>query len=193
VLVNTTPIFSLLIYVFFSKQKPHSLAVAGLITSFLGVTLIAFTDFSPGTLNIHLKGDLEALSAAFVEALYLNYGLKMRGRFSFYSIMLPIYLAAAFTVWLLCTLAGAPISFSIQFSYIPFLVGLGVLPTAIAHTLYFSSLSNLQSFETATLALLEPLGATLLGLLIFAEIPNSLFILGASLILCGILSVAKRE
>ncbi|MDI6690280.1 MAG: EamA family transporter [Candidatus Bathyarchaeota archaeon] len=49
------------------------------------------------------------------------------------------------------------------------LVGLGMLPTAAAHTLYFSSLSNLKSFETATMALLEPVGATILGVILFQE------------------------
>ncbi|MEA2089176.1 MAG: DMT family transporter [Thermoproteota archaeon] len=193
VLVNTTPIFSLFIFILFFKQKPSLLAAVGLATSFLGVTLIAYADFSPIALSIRLKGDLEALSAAFVEALYLNYGRKIRSKLSLFSIMLPIYLVAAFTVWLLCSLTGCPVNFSVQPNYIFFLVGLGILPTAIAHTLYFSSLSNLQSFETATLALLEPIGATLLGLLIFAEAPAALFVLGAFLVLCGILSVAKGE
>jgi DME family drug/metabolite transporter len=73
------------------------------------------------------------------------------------------------------------------------LIALGILPTATAHTLYFSSLSNLKSFETATMALLEPLGATLLGIAIFAELPTPVFILGAVLVLVGIFSVAASE
>jgi drug/metabolite transporter (DMT)-like permease len=74
-----------------------------------------------------------------------------------------------------------------------FLVGLGILPTAIAHTLYFSSLSNLKSFETATTALLEPIGATVLGVIIFQEIPGPLFVFGAFLILLGITFVVKQR
>jgi DME family drug/metabolite transporter len=73
------------------------------------------------------------------------------------------------------------------------LIGLGVLPTAMAHSFYFSSLSNLKSFETATMALLEPIGATLLGILIFAQIPTPIFVLGAALVITGIVSVAMKE
>jgi DME family drug/metabolite transporter len=69
---------------------------------------------------------------------------------------------------------------------------LGLLPTAIAHTLYFSSLSNLKSFETSTLALLEPIGATILGIAIFQEIPGPIFALGAFMILAGIVFVARK-
>jgi DME family drug/metabolite transporter len=76
---------------------------------------------------------------------------------------------------------------------VPVLVGLGVLPTSLAHSLYFSSLSGLKSFETATLALLEPIAATLLGITLFAEIPSALFILGAVFVLGGMVSVALQR
>ncbi len=74
-----------------------------------------------------------------------------------------------------------------------FLLGFGILPTALGHTFYYSSLSNLKSFETATLALLEPIGATLLGVALFGEIPTALFVLGAVLVLSGIVAVALKE
>jgi DME family drug/metabolite transporter len=73
------------------------------------------------------------------------------------------------------------------------LFGLGLLPTAMAHSFYFSSLSHLKSFETATMALLEPVGATLLGILAFSEVPGPIFVLGAVFVLAGIVFVAMRE
>jgi DME family drug/metabolite transporter len=75
---------------------------------------------------------------------------------------------------------------------ITFLIGLGILPTALGHTFYFSSLSNLKSFETATLALLEPIGATLLGIVIFDEIPLMGFVFGAFLVLSGVVLVVGK-
>jgi drug/metabolite transporter (DMT)-like permease len=43
------------------------------------------------------------------------------------------------------------------------------------------------------MALLEPVGATLLGLILFQEKPTPIFVLGAALILLGILFVVKKE
>jgi len=43
------------------------------------------------------------------------------------------------------------------------------------------------------MALLEPIGATILGILIFQEVPQAIFVLGAFLILFGILFVAKEN
>jgi drug/metabolite transporter (DMT)-like permease len=73
-----------------------------------------------------------------------------------------------------------------------------LLPTALAHTLYFSSLSSLKSFETASMALLEPVvatllgivGSTILGIAVLGQVPAPIFILGAVLVLGGIFSVA---
>ncbi|MEM3699729.1 MAG: DMT family transporter [Candidatus Bathyarchaeia archaeon] len=199
VLVNTAPIFSLVFSSFLYKAKPSSLAVLGLTLSFIGVCVIAYaetqmTDTSLDSFSPKLKGDLEATLAALLEAFFLTYGRKIRGRMDLFSIMLPIYFLTAIIVGVLgLAVANKTLELPITIeSFLP-LVGLGVLPTAVARTLAFSSLSNLKSFETATMALLEPVGATLLGLILFQEKPAPIFVFGATLILLGILFVAKKE
>jgi len=191
-LVNTTPIFSMIISVVLYRMKPSRLAIAGIVLSLIGAGFIAYGDAGSGG-SASLIGDLKATLAAVAEGFYLNYGRERRRQFPLLPTMLLIYLAAAFTV------AGATVATRTTFKtseslgiLVP-LIGLGILPTALAHTLYFSSLSNLKSFETATMALLEPLGATLLGVAVFAEIPAPIFVLGAALMLMGFFSVAAGE
>ena len=191
VLVNTTPIFSMLISSFLFKVKPSYVAAIGILVSFLGVGIIAYADASPSALSVHLKGDIEATLAAVVEGFYLNYGREMRRKVSLMPLMIAIYSMSAVTVAVASVVTSNPLTFTIsQPSSILYLIGLGIIPTAFAHTFYFSSLSHLKSFETATMALLEPIGATLLGIAVFSEFPNPFFIVGASLVLCGIFSVA---
>jgi len=192
VLVNTSPVFSMLVSTFHFNLKPSRLAVVGITTSFLGAGLIAYADVS-SPLEIHLIGDLEALLAAVAEAFYLSYGRETRGKMPLLSQVIPLYLVSAFIIGFLCLLTRTPIAFPQQPTIILFLLGFGILPTALGHTFYYSSLSNLKSFETATLALLEPIGATLLGIALFNEIPTALFVLGAVLVLSGIVAVALKE
>jgi len=192
VLVNTAPIFSMLLSTFHFNIKPSRLAVIGLTTSFLGASLIAYADASY-PLEIRLIGDLEALLAAVAEAFYLSYGRETRSKMPLLSQVIPIYLVSAVIVGFLCPLTRTPITLPRQPNLILFLLGFGILPTALGHTFYYSSLSNLKSFETATLALLEPIGATLLGVALFSEIPTTLFVLGAVLVLSGIVAVALKE
>jgi len=199
VLVNTTPIFSVFISTFAFKLKPSVLAMVGLTLSFVGLCVIGYAEtvtfknqfegVSPS-----LKGDLEAVLAALLIALYLNYGRKIRSQTSVFTLMLPIYAFAAITIGVLSIfITNATFTMPFEIEVILPLVGLGILPTAIAHTLYFSSLSNLKSFETATLALLEPVGATILGVALFQEIPAYQFVLGAVLVLLGIVFIVKEK
>jgi len=199
VLVNTVPVLSVLVSAFVYKTKPSRLAILGLIISLAGVCLIAFAEsFSvndPFYLDHRptLKGDIEAILAAGVEAFYLNHGRKVRSRMHILPVMLPIYLFTTICVAIIGTsLTGKLPTFSLDSDSILFLFGLGLLPTAIAHTLYFSSLSNLKSFETATMALLEPLGSTLLGIALIHEIPGAVFGLGAALVLGGVFFVLQK-
>jgi len=199
VLVNTTPIFSVFISAFLFKLKPSRLAVMGLTLSFVGICVIGYAETITsntyfGGVSPSLKGDLEAVLAALLIALYLNYGRKIRSQISITSIMLPIYMFAAITVGVLSIfITNETFAVPSGTELVLPLLGLGIMPTAIAHTLYFSSLSNLKSFETATMALLEPVGATVLGIAIFQEIPAYPFVLGAALVLLGIVFIVKEK
>jgi len=201
VLVNTSPIFSMFVSSFIFKLKPSRLAILGLTISFIGVCVIAYTETitanangSPGIFSSNLKGDLEAVLAALVESFYLNYGRRIRNQMTILSTMFPIYMLTAVIVGVLSIPATNKIlTLPTEIAIVLPLIGLGILPTAIAHTLYFSSLSNLKSFETATMALIEPIGATFLGVILFQEIPQYLFIFGAALILLGIIFIVKEK
>ena len=201
ILVNTTPLFSVFVSAFVFKLKPSHVAVLGLVISFVGVFTIAVAETSVASeaqstavLSSSLKGDVEAVLAALVESVYLNYGRKIRSEMSILSIMTPMYFFCALYVGLLSLpLTGGALVLPASILSILSILGLGILSTAVAHTLYFSSLSNLKSFETATMALLEPIGATVLGISLFQEIPAPLFMVGATMILIGIFFVLKNK
>jgi drug/metabolite transporter (DMT)-like permease len=200
VLVNTTPIFSVFLSSFLFSLRPSRFAVLGIAIAIGGVCIIAYAETTVASPTSStsgapsFKGDLEAVLAAFLEALYLSYGKKVREQSAILPTMLPIYVFAAITVAVLSSVGGGKtLQFPTEIFLILPLLGLGVLPTAVAHTLYFSSLSNLKSFETATMALLEPVGATVLGIILFNEWPIPIFVAGTALILAGIIFISKGE
>jgi drug/metabolite transporter (DMT)-like permease len=198
VLVNTVPFFSILISAFVFRLKPSGFALAGLVFSFTGVLIIVFAETAStrplAGVAPSLRGDLEAIAAAFFLALYLSFGEKVRSKSKILTAMLPIYGFAMCIVGIISLITGnaASILQPIPNRILP-LIGLGLLPTAIAHTLYFSSLQGLKPFETATMALLEPVGATVLGIAVFHEVPAPVFALGAVLVLIGIFFTVKKR
>ncbi len=193
VLVNTTAIWSMFVSSFLFKLKPSRVAMLGIFISFLGVIIITYSDAAPGVWSLSLKGDLEAILAAVVESFYLSYGREVRRKSEIVPLMLMIYIFSALTILVIGVGSGQSFIVPFQWALIAALIGLGILPTALAHSFYFSSLSHLKSFETAAMAMLEPIGATLLGILVFTEFPGPIFVLGAFLVIIGIIAVAIRE
>ena len=200
VLINTTPIFSVFVSSFLFRLKPSYMAILGIAISFGGLCVIAYAEtltssaVQLGSLSPNTKGDLEAILGALAESFYLSYGKRLRSQMDILPTMLPMYLLTAiFVIILGIPVAGRALALPPDVATILPLLGLGILPTAIAHTLYFSSLSSFKSFETATMALLEPIGATILGIALFQEIPAPLSILGAFLIFIGIFFVVENR
>lgn len=153
--------------------------------------MIIYGDAS-GSLSLSIIGDLEAVLASLAEAFYLNYGRELRMRFEPIAMMPIVYLIATIPIVCASFFLEITLSLPIGLEAILILIGLGIVPTALAQTLYFSSLLELKSFETATLALLEPIGATLLAIILFHEFPGALFVVGAIIVLTGVLLVLRQ-
>ena len=74
----------------------------------------------------------------------------------------------------------------------PTLAYFGLIPTALAYTLFYASLRTLTPSTAAVLALLEPLTATALAVLLFHEHPTPLTLLGAATLLTAVALKALR-
>jgi len=185
VLVNTSPLQAVAIAALIYHAKPNPKQSLGLAMAFAGVVLIALADLSQFKQG-SIIGDVLAMLAATSEAFYLNIGRRVRRQMQAIKTMLPVFAAAAlFTMLFSIVIAGAPSLPAELGSIIP-LLGLGLIPTALGHTLYFPSLLHLKAFETATLALIEPLGAAALGFVVFFEVPGLIFSGAAMMVLIGV-------
>jgi drug/metabolite transporter (DMT)-like permease len=188
VLVNTTPAITLIIYWRWSKERPPITKLIGLLLCMSGIFLISMAEISFSLSSI--IGDLMALTAAALWAVYLIIGKPVRERVDILSTMTPIYFVGCLVLMIL-SLATGGFKFPASNQWAP-LVGLAIFPTAIGHTLHFSSMKALRPYQTSVLALLEPVVATILAYFIFNEIPALPFFIGAVIVLLGIFLIVKQ-
>jgi DME family drug/metabolite transporter len=73
------------------------------------------------------------------------------------------------------------------------LVYLGVVPTAVAYALYAIGLRTTRVTVSGVLTLLEPLTATLLGVLFFGDRLGQVGAVGAALLLVAVLGLTSRR
>ena len=191
VLVNTAPILTLVIGITIFKVKATLKDAICVLIAFLGFFVMAYPDLTSAT---SLLGDLEAFFAAFLEAIYLNIGAAVRKRCDPISMMIPILISGFVLITLVAYLIGKSIYVPLNIRTIVLILTIGIVPTAIGHTFYVSSLKGLKSFETATMALLEPLSASIMAAFLFSEIPGPWTLTGSTLILLAVfLILIKKE
>ncbi|MEM4417120.1 MAG: DMT family transporter, partial [Nitrososphaerota archaeon] len=187
-LVNTTPAMTLTISWMLGMVRPSKTNLIGLVLTLVGIASMSVAEYSISPANI--TGDAAALAGAFSWATYLTVGRDVRERANPITVMPYIYLISA------SILAASGYLFNGRLlipdvSEVGPVLAVAFFPTVLGHTLQFSSLRGLRAFETSTLALLEPIVASVLAFLIFSEAPAAGFYLSAAIILAGIYLVLK--
>jgi drug/metabolite transporter (DMT)-like permease len=197
VLVQTTPIFVMLLSPLILGEKPSGRAVMGLIVALMGSLAIGISDscsspFEPGCFAIFsnanstaLKGDLLALAGALSGALYLLIGRTVRKTIPLIPYITLVYAIAAISLWSVALTTRLSITGFSSKMYLWFLL-LAIFPQLLAHSSYNWALKYLPATMVSLSLLGEPVSATILAYLILNERLSTLRWIGAVIVLVGI-------
>jgi drug/metabolite transporter (DMT)-like permease len=193
VLVSTHPLFVGLLSARLLGERPTRREWSGLALAVAGALVIGWGGFQAGV--DPLRGDLLALSAAVFAAMYFVAGRRLRGRLGLLSYVVPVYSIAA----VVCLLYGR--GADLRFAGWPSgtwlaLIGLAVGPTILGHTGFNWALRHVRAYVVSVILLFEPLGATLLAILVLgrAEFPGLNTWIGGTAILAGVwMSIRPRD
>jgi drug/metabolite transporter (DMT)-like permease len=158
-------------------------AVAGIAVALAGSVVISGTDFAISARAF--AGDLLALAGAVTAAGYLLVGSRLRRRLS-----LPTYAGIVYSVCALLLLPAILLTGTPLFGFEPkvwWMFGLLALgPQILGHTVFNYLLREVDATIVAVAIMGEPVGASLLAVLLFGEVPAAAALLGGALILAGI-------
>jgi drug/metabolite transporter (DMT)-like permease len=137
-------------------------------------------------------GDLLALLGAFAAAGYLLIGRNLRVRVSLTSYVFVVYgIAAIILVGIMFAAGQSPFGYSPE-TYL-WLLLLGLIPQLIGHSTYNWALAFLTAAYVSIALLGEPIGSSILAYFFLEEVPSTLMICGAVLILSGIYIASRSE
>lgn len=183
VLVDTSVFFVALFGVLFLRQRPSKRAWFAIALTFLGSVVVALADTSAGA--DPLRGNLIALLGSLLLAVYTMMGAACRRTVSNTTYTFWAYLASLATV-LVCALAGGtPLT---GYGSVNYLTGFGmaVCCTLLGHSVFNWGLKYLPAAYISTFKLMEPVLASVWGLLLFSEKPGLTVIVGSCVIIFGI-------
>lgn len=195
VLVTLHPVF-----VGFASKRlfgegPRALGWVGIAVALVGGALIAAGDATGGG-SAPLLGDALAFAGALCAAVYLLAGRGYRKRLGLLAYVTPVYAGATLTLGLLLVLVPAPWGGGFTWASATdqgWFLALALGPMILGHTGLNWALKYVSAPAIATTILGEPVGATLLALLILREVPPLITLVGGGVVLAGILLVALDE
>jgi drug/metabolite transporter (DMT)-like permease len=189
VLATSTPIWVALASPIVLQEHLTRRLRLGIVLALSGSLLIGLNSGGEGARP--LLGNALALSAALTGAVYVLIGRRLRPQLSLVSYTTLVYGAAAVTLLLMTAIAGHALTgYSIQ-TYILILL-MALFPQLLGHSSYNYALAFLPAAFVSVAIISEPVGATILGFLIFGEVPGILTVAGGTLIIVGVAVAARR-
>jgi drug/metabolite transporter (DMT)-like permease len=189
-LVNTSPLFAVALSRLFLGERVPGVVLAAIPVAFGGAALIALADFqgSPGS----LLGNVLALAGALTLAAYQVVGRGLRDALPLDAYVLGVWATAAAALAVFAAAFRVPLTGFGGKTWLAFLA-LALVPTIGGHGLVNKSLRSFPAPTVGLFLLGEPVGASLLALLLFREVPGPWTLVGGAIVLGALALVVVRR
>ena len=183
VLVNSHPLFVVIASYLFLGEKPHRRSLAGTAVGLAGMIVIAHDAL--GDVQLALKGDGLALLGALAVVGYFIVGRKARTRISLLGYVTPLYAVCA-VLLLLWVLAAREPLYPYSATQWAYFAALAVVPTILGHTVFNWAIKHVRPSAISVAFLGEPVAASLLAFVFFAQSPPLATFIGGAMVLAGV-------
>ncbi|WP_246043150.1 DMT family transporter [Fodinibius saliphilus] len=186
VLVTVHPIIMILVERLWYKRGFAKATWIGVVMAFGGSLLLGISDSQiEQSFADPLFGNFLALSAAIIFVFYLLIGQKIRQKREWVDYVFPVYFYAAATCILIAIVVGKDLT---NISTVGIWAGAGLAfgPQILGHGSMNYAVKYVSPTLLSTLILAEPLLASVLAFIFFAEMPPITSIVAMCIILVGV-------
>jgi len=167
--------------------------LAAIVVAVGGAVLIGWAD--AGTMSMGhgaLWGNSLALGAAVLVSVYLLVGRVVRQTVGWWAYVCPVYGAAAAVIVATAWVQGTPL-LGYSWRVYGLCAALALGPQVLGHGAFNYAVRRRSATVVGLLALLEPVGASVLAYVLFGEWPPALSLVGMTVVLGGVAVVVWRR
>ncbi len=183
---STFPVFVTFMEPLFFKEKIKLKNIIIAAMTFAGVALV-IPEYNLG--NNTTEGALWGIFSGFTFAILSIMNRKYVKKYS--SLVIAFYQNGVSTLLLLPVLFITPLLFTVN--NIMLLALLGIVFTAVAHTLFIKGMKYIKAQTASIIACLEPVYGIIFAILLLNEIPDGRVIIGGIIILISIVWASLNE
>ncbi len=189
-LVSTHPLFAVILSILLLREYPTAKTVSAFPLALIGMYLIVAQDMGP--MESYVLGDLLAVLSAISFAAYLLIARLHRSQDDFIGYLVIVYGTAAIACAIFSLLTGNRFTGYSETAWIMMaLLALG--PHLAGHSILNWCSRQIAVFKVNLALLLEPVVATIGGMIFFEEYPQPVFYYGAACILAAIIYLMLLE
>ena len=206
VIVSSSPLFVALLSAIALRESPPRAVRQGMVAALAGIVVIGLVDLcTPGGCPAPADlwqgraflGNLLALAGAVAIAVYFIIGRSLRHEhdgqpgISLIPYIFLTYGTASLTLLASTLVLRLPLTGYAPRVWLWFAL-LALVPQLLGHSSYNWALKYLPATYVSVILLGEPIGSTLLAVLLLGEIPSALKLAGGALILAGIVIASQN-
>ncbi|TKR28156.1 DMT family transporter [Natronomonas salsuginis] len=194
-LVQSQPLFVAVGAAAFLHERIGTRKALGIAVAIAGMVAMSAGEFLAGAAvagSRPLYGNGLAVLGAFMAAVYVLAGRSLRQRVAVVPYVLVVYTACALTLFAVAVAQDLPLTGYGRREWLLFFA-LAVGPGLFGHTVINWALEHVESSVVSVSLLGEPVGATILALLLLSETPGSATVAGGLVVLAGIYVTAAAR
>ncbi|MDL2236618.1 DMT family transporter [Christensenellaceae bacterium OttesenSCG-928-K19] len=190
VLLYTAPVFVMLLSLLFFKEKMTKRKLIALILAFFGCVLV--TGIFGQNLFVTKTGIIAGLLSGFLYALYSIFGRYALNRYHTFTVTAYTFVFASIGVTPMADLGSIPAILGDNPSLLLFILLFAAVSGILPYLLYTAGLSRVESGQASIIASVEPVVATIIGVLFFHESLTPAGVLGVIAVISALFVLNLR-
>lgn len=187
IMISMSPVWVLLFAAVRGFERVTARKIVGLAAAFAGAALLAVERGKAGGAGPSLAGDTLTVLASLAFALYTVLGKQVNHRYDAFTVNTFLFGAGSLILFPLVLWQGWSFSFA-QVSTVGWLslLYMGVFPSFVCYLIFYHALGYVAASRLTMLAYVQPVAATLFGVLLLGEHITAALVAGGAAILTGV-------
>jgi drug/metabolite transporter (DMT)-like permease len=188
--INMVPAVMPLLLLMYTRERMTGAEVIGTALSLSGLVVLGWSDF--GISGESFRGDIICFASMLFFAWYLALARRNSGKGSIWLYLVPLYYVSG-AVSLTASLAFVNPLKPYPLREVLLILGLGVVPTVIGHSVLNHSMQTMRGQTVALTNLSQVFFAGILAYPLLGEVPAPLFFPALALVVAGAAVVIRAE
>ncbi|BBI34232.1 DMT family transporter [Cohnella abietis] len=190
IILSLEPVFVMIGAYFIFKERLSKLALLGLFVAIVGAFYVGSGDF--GISSKAIKGDILSFLGTIAVAVNMLIAKRILTRVPSFLYSLIVFAVASFCFALYNLSMDFNMTTYASKEWGVFLL-LAIVPTVFGHLIFNWLLQYVNPTTISITVLAEPVGASILGIILFQEMVTSSQLIGGVLIIAGLLLYMRSE